>query len=126
MTNQRDNIVALVEADAPASSSASLVGGLISDVQSLVRQEIALVRQETLEDLARLKSAGMALVPAGALLAFGSLLLVLALAQGAAALLHWPAWAGYAGIGAILAITGILVISIHRATAMTVKDKSHG
>jgi len=123
MATQREELVAVVPLEASASSSASLVGGLISDVQSLVRQEIALVRQETIEDLGRLRLAGIALAPVGALLALGSMLLVLALAQGASELLHWPTWAGYAVIGAILAITGLLLMAMRRTTE---KEKSHG
>lgn len=125
MATQREELVAVVQPAGPAESSASLVGGLIGDVQTLTRQEIALVRQQTLEDLLWLRDAGIALAPAVALLAFGALLLALALAQGVAALLSWPTWAGHASIGAILAITGFLLVFTHRTTARTVKEKSH-
>jgi hypothetical protein len=105
-----------VALEAPRSS-ARLVGGLISDVQELVRQEIALVRQETIEDLTRLLGASGRLLRAGALLALSALSLVLALGQGAAALMHWPAWAGSAAIGLLLGAAGFAVLTLHRPAA---------
>lgn len=75
-------------------SAASLLGGILADLQTLVRKEIALARQETMEELGKVKTAGIALATAGAVLAVGGLLLVLALAGGLADLLNWPAWAG--------------------------------
>jgi len=112
MATQRENSVAVFTASEPAPSTAHLVGGIISDVQALVHQEIALVRQETIEAVGRLKTAGVALAAAGAVLAAGSLLLLMSLAQGVSALLQWPDWAGFLCVGAVLAITGALLVSM--------------
>jgi len=111
MATGREPAVAVYAAPDQGPSTASLVGGIVADVQDLVRKEIALVRQETLEELGKLKTASIALVIAGAVLAVGGLLLVLALAQGVADLVNWPAWAGYLGVGLLLAITGYLQFS---------------
>lgn len=112
MATQRENSVAVFTAPEPAPSTAQIVGGIISDVQALVRQEIALVRHETIEALDRLKTAGIALASAGAVLAAGALLLLMSLAHGVSALLRWPDWAGFGIVGALLAITGYLLISM--------------
>lgn len=92
-------------------SIASLLSGIVGDAQELVRQEIALARQEVREEISNAKGAAMALAIASAVLAVGGLLLVLTLAQGLADLLDWPMWAGYGIVGAIMAVAGYLLLS---------------
>jgi len=93
------------------SSMTQLISGIVGDAQELVRKEIALARQEVREELDAAKRAGMKLGIAGAVLAVGGLLVVLAIAQGIADLLDWPVWAGYALVGAVLAIAGGFLFS---------------
>lgn len=88
------------------TSIAQLLGGIVTDAQDLIRQEIALARQEVREELGHAKDAGIKLAIAGAVLAIGGLLLVLTLAQGLADLFNWPTWAGYGLVGVVLAIVG--------------------
>jgi len=92
-------------------SVSQLISGIVGDAQVLVRQEIALARQEITEEIGNAKQAGIKLGIAGAVLAIGGLLLILALAQGIAALLHWPVWAGYGLVGIVLAIAGYVLLS---------------
>jgi hypothetical protein len=92
-------------------SVAQLISGIVGDAQELVRKEIALARQEIREELSAAKSAGIKLGAAGAVLAVGGLLLVLAIAQGIADLFNWPTWAGYALVGVVLAIAGGILFS---------------
>jgi len=87
-------------------SVSTLVSSIVTDVQELARKEIALARQEIKEEIDAAKDAGIKLGIAGAVLAIGGLLLILALAQGLADLLNWPTWAGYAVVGVVLAIVG--------------------
>ena len=95
----------------PDTSMSQLISGIVGDAQDLVRKEIALARQEVREELDAAKNAGIKLGIAGAVLAVGGLLVVLALAQGIADLFNWPAWAGYALVGVILAIAGGILLS---------------
>lgn len=88
------------------TSVATILGGIVGDVQTLVRQELALAKQETKEELDKAKQAAIATGAAVGLLGVGGLLLVLALARGIADLLEWPPWAGYLLVGAICAIAG--------------------
>jgi protein-S-isoprenylcysteine O-methyltransferase Ste14 len=92
-------------------SVATLLSGIVADAQELVRQEIALARQEVREEISTAKDAGIKLGIAGAVLAIGGLLLVLTLAQALADLLDWPAWAGYGLVGVVLAIVGYFLLS---------------
>lgn len=93
------------------ASVSQLLSGIVGDAQTLVRQEIALARQEVREELGQAKDAGIKLAVAGVILAIGGLLLVLMLAQGLADLFDWPNWAGYGLVGAVLAIVGGILFS---------------
>jgi hypothetical protein len=93
------------------SSMAQLISGIVGDAQELVRKEIALARQEVREELDAAKNAGVKLGIAGAVLAVGGLLVVLAIAQGIAYLLDWPVWVGYALVGVVLAVAGGIFFS---------------
>ena len=93
------------------TSVSQLLSGIVGDAQTLVRQEIALARQEIHEEIDEAKSAGIKFGIAGAVLAIGGLLLVLTLAQGIADLLNWPVWAGYGLVGLVLAIVGYVMLS---------------
>jgi len=92
-------------------SVAQLISGIVGDAQVLVRQEIALARQEISEEIGNAKQAGIKLGVAGGVLAVGGLLLILALAQGIADLFNWPTWAGYGLVGVVLAIAGYILFS---------------
>lgn len=93
------------------ASVSQLLSGIVGDAQTLVRQEIALARQEIREEISEAKSAGIKFGIAGGVLAIGGLLLVLTLAQGIADLFNWPVWAGYGLVGIVLAIAGYLLLS---------------
>jgi hypothetical protein len=93
------------------TSVSQLIGGIVGDAQELVRQEIALARQEIREEISTAKNAGVKLGIAGAVLAIGGLLLVLMLAQALADLLDWPIWAGYGLVGLVLAVAGYILLS---------------
>ena len=93
------------------ASITTLVSGIVNDTQTLVRQEIALAKQEIREEISTAKAATIKVAIAGAVLAVGGLLLVLALAQALAAVLHWPVWAGYILVGVVLAVAGYVLLA---------------
>jgi uncharacterized membrane protein YqjE len=81
-----------------------IVGGLASDVQDLVRGEIALARAELDEKLQRAMVAAIWLI-GGAFVGFAGLVVVL---QGVAALLALAiaTWAALLIVGAVIVIVG--------------------
>lgn len=89
-------------------SMTQLVEDLSSDLQTLVKQEIALARTELYERLDDMKTVGISLALGGALLAIGGLLLVLMLAKAIADLFDWPEWAGYAVLGMVFSVVGVV------------------
>jgi uncharacterized membrane protein YqjE len=88
-------------------SLGEIVGGLASDVQDLVKGEIALARVELEQKLHRLLGALLWLL-GGSLVGFAGL--VLLLEGGAAALaLRIPAWAALGIVGVVILILGAVL-----------------
>jgi hypothetical protein len=93
-------------AGAPASVGA-IASGLASDVQDLVRGELALARAELDHKFHALIVAAISMI-GGALVAFAGLVVVLE--GGAAVLARWlPAWASLVIIGVVIMIVGGLL-----------------
>jgi hypothetical protein len=94
-------------------SMVSLLGGIAGDLQTLVRQEVALAKAEFQGEMEKAKAAAGALAVGTAVLALGGLFLCLTLVE----LLHeaagLPQWASFlivggvfTGLGAVLFYTG--------------------
>jgi hypothetical protein len=89
------------------SSLGQIAGGLASDVQDLVRGELALARAEIDQKVDGLIMAAVSIV-GGALVAFAGLVVVLE--GGAAVLTFWlPAWASLLIVGAVIVLVGVLI-----------------
>lgn len=88
-------------------SVTQLVSGIITDVQELIKQQLALLRHEVKEDLHKTKEAGLLLIWGSALALVGGILLSFMLV----ALLSWaapelPSWARYGIVGAAITALG--------------------
>ena len=97
-----------VQSDAP--SMASLVGGIITDAQRLVRQEIALARREMQLEFDKAKVASVLLAVGAGLAMFGAIFLGLMVVF----LLHevggLPLWASFLIVGGVVAIIGAILL----------------
>ena len=95
-------------------SIGSLIRGILNDVRTLIREEIALARVEMREQAGRAKAAAMSFgIAVGALL-FGGTFLLVAIAIGIADLLNWPVWAGFLVVAVLLALIGFVTLSSGR------------
>jgi hypothetical protein len=86
-----------------------LVAGATKDIQTLVRGEIQLAKEEVTGSV---KNAGKGLgaaLAAVALLLFAVLLFAFAAAYGVAEGLNWPTWSGFAVIGGVLVLIAALL-----------------
>jgi hypothetical protein len=85
-----------------------LVSGIAEDAQRLIRQQYQMLRAELREDFRRTKAAVTYMGFGAAATAVGLLFLVIALPL----LLNWgfnlPNWAGWAIIGAVLLVVGLI------------------
>jgi hypothetical protein len=106
--------------DSPASVT-QLVGGIVTDLQTLVRQELHLTKTELRQEWEKTKTAAgsMAagaglLTVAGLLLCFGLVFLLQAIAPGL------PLWACFAIIGVAFGLIGGILVGVGRAKASEV------
>jgi len=86
-------------------STVSLIRGILNDIRTLIREEIALARVEMREQAGRARAAA---------LAFGGIFLLVAIALGIAYLLGWPAWAGFLIVALLLCIGGYFTLASGR------------
>ena len=109
-------------------STTSLVGGIIDDMQDLVKQQVQLTRNEISGEIQRASEAAQFFAVGAAILFFGAFTLCLALVY----LLHWassptgsdaakiPLWACYALVGGPLTVVGGVLTWMGRAKMQTI------
>src|SRR6478672_257965 len=88
------------------ASTLELVGDLLRDVRTLIRQETALVRAEIREEIVQAVVALAVLAVAAGTLGLAGLWVLVAVTRGIAYLFNWPLAAVYAAVGAALGIVG--------------------
>ena len=91
-----------------------LLRGILMDLRTLIREEIALARVEIREQAGRAKAAALSFGIAAAALAFGGIFLLIALATAVADLLDWPVWAGFLVVALLLSVIGVVTLTSGR------------
>jgi len=104
---------------APNDSIGGLIRGILTDLRTLVREEIALARVEITEQAGRARAAATSFGVAAAALVFGGTFLLIAIAIGIADLLHWPVWAGFLIVAVLLGLVGLVMMSSGRKQLRT-------
>jgi len=101
---------------ADGTSVGTLLRGIVRDVETLVREELALVRQEVREDVASLRPLAIEIVIAITALAVGVSLLVVTAGRLVAWAIGWPTWMGSGIAGGVLLLIGLglLIATRHR------------
>jgi Putative Actinobacterial Holin-X, holin superfamily III len=94
------------------ASTLELVGDLLRDVRTLIRQETALVRAEIREEIVQAVVALAVLAVAAGTLGLAGLWVLVAVTRGIAYLFNWPLAAVYAAVGAALGIVGLVLLAI--------------
>ena len=95
-------------------SIGGLLRGILMDVRTLIREEIALARVEIREQAGRARAAAMSFGIAAAALLFGGTFLLIAIATGIAELLDWPVWTGFLIVAVLLSIVGFVTLASGR------------
>ena len=95
-------------------SLGSLLRGIMNDLRTLVREEVALARVEIREQVGRARTAAIIFGMAAAALLFGVTFLLIAAALGIADLFDWPAWAGFGMLAVLLSLFGLVGLSSGR------------
>jgi uncharacterized membrane protein YqjE len=102
-----------------SESLGGLVRGILMDLRTLIREEIALARVEISEQAAKARAAAMSFGMAAAALAFGGTFLLVAMAMAIADLLNWPAWTGFLIVAVLLSLIGFITLSSGRRQLRT-------
>ena len=95
-------------------SIGSLLRGILTDVRTLIREEIELARVEIREQAGRARAAAVSFAIAAVALACGGVLLLVALATGISDALDWPVWSGFLIVALFLSLVGIVTLSAGR------------
>jgi uncharacterized membrane protein len=90
-------------------SMASLLGGIVSDIQALVRQEITLAKTEMLREWDKAKTAAGAMAVGAAVLALGGFFLCVTIVCVLAEVARLPWWASFLIVGGALAVLGLVL-----------------
>src|SRR4029450_7884801 len=106
-------------------STVSLIRGILNDLRTLIREEIALARVEMREQAGRARAAALSFGIAAAALAFGAIFLLVAIALGIANLLGWPAWTGFLIMALVLSIGGYVTLSSGTKPPATYQSGPH-
>ena len=117
------------------TSIRSLFRGILTDIRTLIREEIELARVEVSTELERARASARSFAIAAATLAFGSTFLLLALALGIADLMNWPVWSGVLVVAIVLTAVGFTALAagrrkletlhaVPRETVSTLKENS--
>jgi hypothetical protein len=83
-----------------------LLRGILSDIRTLLSEEIAMARLEVQEQVGRARTAAISFGIAAVALLFGGAFLLVALATAIADLLGWPVWAGFLVVAVLMSIIG--------------------
>jgi len=88
-------------------SISELVKGIATDIQTLLREELALARVELTQQGVHARTAALRFAAAAGAVGCAAAFLLIALALGLADAFAWPAWTGFLLVG-----TGLGVLSM--------------
>jgi uncharacterized membrane protein YqjE len=96
-----------------------LIRGILTDLKTLVHEEIALARVEIREQAGKARAVSLSFGLAAGALVFGAAFLLIAVAMAIAELAGWPLWAGFLIVAALLAVIGFVALSAGRRKLRT-------
>jgi len=128
--NRNGPSAVMPETDNPAGQTTmtELVSGIVSDAQTLIKQQFAMLRAEIKDDINRTAEASKFIGIGASLLGVGAFFLMVAVVY----LLNWlvpdlPVWACWAIVGGITAVAGAVIFFTGRqklSTVSAVPEKS--
>jgi len=95
-------------------SIGDLVRGILADMRTLIREEIALARVELKEQAARARGAAISFGVMAFALLLGIIFLLAAAGTALADAMDWPSWAVFLGMAVLLCGLGFLMLSSGR------------
>ena len=107
-------------------SLSGLVRGILNDLRTLIREEIALARVELKTQAMRARGAAVSFGVTAIALLLGIVFLLAAIAAAIADLLNWPTWTVFLGLAVLLTGIGFVAMSsgrkrVHEMTSAPVE-----
>ena len=93
-------------------SVTSLVSGIVSDAQELLKQQLQLFKAEVQSDLKKTREAMISLVTGAAVAGVGGLMLCWGLAYLCNWAFDWPTWGGFFLVGGVIAVLGGILVYV--------------
>jgi uncharacterized membrane protein YqjE len=94
-------------------SASALVGGILTDAENLLKQQLELFRVELQQDVNKARGAAPAVLAGGGLALIGSILLGFTLAYLLQALVpNMPLWGCFGVVGLLLFAVGAALVSV--------------
>jgi len=101
-------------------SVASLLGGIVSDLQTLIRQEMALAKSEMVREWDKAKTAAGSMASGAGVLALGGFFLCVTIVCVLREVAGLPWWASFLIVGGVLTTVGAVLFFIGRSRAAEV------
>lgn len=95
-------------------SIGGLMRGILADLRTLIREEVALARVELKEQAGRARGAAISFGVMAVALLLGVVFLLAAAATGVADLMNWPAWTVFLGLAVLLSAVSFVMLSSGR------------
>jgi hypothetical protein len=102
-------------------SFGGLIRGILYDLRTLVREEIALARVEIREQVGHARAAAISFGMAAGALLIGAVFLLVAAATAFADVLDWPAWSGFLVVAVLLSLIGFVALGAGRRQVRQVR-----
>ncbi|MGE0445945.1 MAG: phage holin family protein [Vicinamibacterales bacterium] len=102
-------------------SFGGLIRGIMHDLRTLVREEVALARVEIREQVGHARAAALSFGMAAGALLIGIVFLLIAAATALADMLDWPAWGGFLIVAALLSLIGVVALAAGRRQVRQVR-----
>ena len=96
-----------------------LIRGILNDLRTLVKEEIALARVELRDQAVHARAAALSFGIAAAALMLGGAFLLVAAAMGIAEVTGWPVWSGFLIVAAVLSVVGFISLASGRRQLRT-------
>lgn len=87
-----------------------LLGGLVGDARTLIRQELQLLRDEVVSEIAKIPQAAISIGVGIVFALIGSVFALIMLVQALHEFAHLPLWACYGLVGVILLAVGAALL----------------
>jgi hypothetical protein len=101
-------------------SVASLLGGIVNDIQTLIRQEMSLAKSEMIHEWDKAKTAAGSMAAGAVVLGLGGFFLCVTIACVLTEVVGLPWWASFLIVGGVLTCVGVVLFLIGRHRAAEV------